>query len=133
MAGFWCQFRAIIVPICTYAAESGPSMPQTSRIRAHFQPPRLCLKLRRNFMLGKEGTMKPAAEPVHEFEAPRDRLSRLRGAGLLINERPRLRLHAAAGAITTSSGRQSVRARSTLERITPTPAARRSTVCPQTR
>ena len=62
--------------------------------------------------------MRPAAEPLHELEAPRGRLSRL---------------PAAAGAITTSSGRQTVRTRSTLERITPTPAARRSTVCPQTR
>ena len=30
--------------------------------------------------------MKPAAEPVHEFEAPRARLSRPRAAGLLINQ-----------------------------------------------
>ena len=30
--------------------------------------------------------MGPAAEPVHEFEAPRARLSHLSRAGLLINE-----------------------------------------------
>ena len=76
--------------------------------------------------------MRPAAEPVHEFEAPRERLSRARGWPAHQRE-PRLRLHAAAGAITTTTGRQSVRTRSVLERITPTPAARRSTVCPQTR
>ena len=35
---------------------------------------------------GKGGIMRPAAEPVHEFEAPRERLSRPRAAGLLINE-----------------------------------------------
>ena len=35
---------------------------------------------------GKGGIMRPAAEPLHEFEAPRERLSRPRAAGLLINE-----------------------------------------------
>ena len=37
-------------------------------------------------MPGKEGTMRPAAEPVQEIEALRARLSRLSRASLLINE-----------------------------------------------